>query len=356
MRNNYLKKYVSVVVFVLFTMVGLCSCGSHEQGKINVAASGAPNQDGDVTKESSADIQPKQALGKEPQQDQKQEQKAKTFASPGDMFVTNMSGDVVLLNGDGYLKNIIVDANKVLVEGLSWNPKSQKVLLPSIGSGLLFSVSVVSGFSEIEFSYSQKLIPFDISVFNNEENFLLAHESGVDLLSLNGDFIKTIVPNQAFVSEVFTTKDGGFVLCSNDVSNSLGRVQRYSAKGQMVGKPAIGKKLLLGNQPHAKGCAPLKSGNIAVSWSGQTGGRVDLFSKYLKTHIGYFENDKLLKQPAGIAQLPNGNVLVVDSFYNHIIELELTKEKGEKAFSYVKTIESKVLAEPKQILVVPKLK
>jgi hypothetical protein len=90
----------------------------------------------------------------------------------------------------------------------------------------------------------------------------------------------------------------------------------------------------------------MKNGRIAVAWSGTTDS-VQIRSADLTTLVATYTDATKLTVPSGLAVRPgNGNILVGDTTYNHLVEIE---PDG----TFVGVVGEGILNFPRSILVLP---
>jgi hypothetical protein len=128
-------------------------------------------------------------------------------------------------------------------------------------------------------------------------------------------FIATLTTAAA---DVRALQSGGFIVCSSATANT---VRTYNAAGvvQSTATSALPAPSL--GALAATACIQDSSGRIIVAYSGATDAVRVYSSSTLATVVWTFTDTNVLTTPGKLALRPNGNILVVDQGFNHIVEL-----------------------------------
>lgn len=271
------------------------------------------------------------------------DEEAACFVS-GDILVSSSGNDsVVAFNSSGVFKKTIFSLNIAAGEaiyGLQWLPATSELAIVIDGSDRVMAVSAadctarnlivdsnltgtVRGITQISGG--------DILVVetNNIERFTTA---GVRVTS--GGWPLTL---QTTGTEVSAISAGGFVHCSTGTDV----VRIYNAAGAQTATRSSG----IAATTDAAGCKVLADGTIATAWSGTTD-TVSIYNSTLSASLFTYSNTSVLGTPGGIGQKTNGNILIVDRVFHHVVEIT---NQGV----YVATIGAGFLNTPEHVTVVP---
>lgn len=275
----------------------------------------------------------------------------------GDIVVSNAGNDsIVLLHSDGSYKAILYDVpttSTVLFNGLAWD---------SINKVVLFNYdSTVAGFDEVR-SISLYDGKIKTVISNSNLNGVLpgvARLTGGELLVIEGtNAIEKFLPNgtrsgapflaalNASMADITKLSSGGFVACSSSTANT---VRTYNAAGAVQATatssvPVNAANPTLGAMASTS-CTQDSTGRIIVAYSG-TGDSVRVYNSAMTDPVWTFTDAYVLSSPGKIAVRKNGNILVTDLTFNHIVEIS-------PAGSLVQVIGGAVLSVPNNIVVIP---
>lgn len=171
-------------------------------------------------------------------------------------------------------------------------------------------------------------------------DILVVETSNVERFSSTGTRITTGAWPKALqttATELSAISTGGFVHCSTGTDV----VRTYNDAGTQVATRSSG----IAATTDAMGCKALASGNIVTAWSGTTDSVV-IYNSTLATALFTYTDVALLGAPGGIAERANGNILVVDRTFHHVVEIT---NQGV----YVGTFGAGLLNIPEHVLVVP---
>lgn len=273
----------------------------------------------------------------------------------GDIVVVNNGSDtIVLLDSDGTYKSVLFDSQTdatLLFGGLTYDATNKKILftfdsttaaLDSVRSINLFDGSSTTLISN---SNLNGTLP-GLARLTGGELLVLEGTNTAEKFLANGTrsgnpFFATITANAVDINK---TSTGGFVTCSTATANTVrtynaaAAVQATATSAAPVGVPALGALA-------ASSCVQDASGNIIVAFSGGTDA-VRAFNSTMTTVLWTYVNTANLTTPGKLSIRANGNILVTDSGFNHIVELD---SNG----LFVQVIGGAVLSAPGSILVVP---
>ncbi|ATH08520.1 hypothetical protein BIY24_11335 [Halobacteriovorax marinus] len=266
------------------------------------------------------------------------------YILPGDIVVSNITNDsVVVYSSDGVFKRVIYDLenNAEVPYGVGWKHDTLEVMVAVDGSDRVMGISAIDG--------SVRTIIQSASLSGSirgvtqlvDGSILVAESNGIEKFTTNGVRVTDGFPLNGGINNVenvFAKADGGFVVCARggDVTRT------YEADGTMENSTASG----IGGTTDGYGCTELDDGTIASAWSGSTD-TISFYDSGLTT-LGYSYNDtSLLPSPRGVAQLANGNIVVADATYHHLVEIDAGS--GD----FVGILASSGLSTPNQIVVIP---
>jgi hypothetical protein len=267
-----------------------------------------------------------------------------SFISSGDIIVSNGgNGSVILLSADGLYKAKLYEINSTAerIWGLAWKNDSSELYLSVDGADRVMAIPTNGVVTERlaianpnltgNIRSITQLVGGDLLVIetNNIERFT---ESG-DRVITNGWPISI----QTAGSDIHATSNGGFIHCSTGTD----RVALYDANGVQLQIASSN----IAATTDAMSCIVLKSGKVAVAWSGTTD-TVQIFSADLSSVVASYTDATWLRTPTSIDQAANGNILVADSTTNTLIEIT-------EAGAYVRRVGNAFTNAPQVILVVP---
>lgn len=271
----------------------------------------------------------------------------------GDIIVSNVNTDsIVLLDSEGNFKETLVDSpvdNTLLLTGLHWDNVNDEVLyIHDSTTNALDAVKAID--------------PYDGSVrtvlSNNQLGAVLpavARLSGGDLLiveqnstaeKFNASGVRQGAPFTAAltatVADIAPLTTGGFVTCSSGTANTV-RTYNLAGVQQAMATSALPTPSL-GALASTSCVQDQDSGVIYVAYSGATDA-VRAYNSTLSTVLWTFTDTNVLTTPGKLSLRPNGNILVTDTGFHHIVEID---PNG----ALVQTLGGTVLNNPAHITVV----
>lgn len=279
----------------------------------------------------------------------------------GDIIVTNLANDtIILLDSDGNYKDVLVDSpadTSLIFNALAYDSLNDQILYTHDSTaGALDAVKSIS------------LFDGTVSTVISNSNLNgtmpgLARLTGGELLVLEGatavekffsDGTRSIVTPFPVTVLVATQTDigrlstGGFVTCGTNTA-ATNTVRTHNAAGTLLTSatsilPIDATNLSLGAVASSS-CIQDTSGRIVVAYSGATDA-VRVYTSTLSAPVWTFTDTNILTTPGKLAVRANGNILVTDTAFNHIVEISASG-------SLVRVIGGTVLATPNNILVVP---
>ncbi len=262
---------------------------------------------------------------------------------PGDLVVSNSGNrDVVLLDSNGTFKATLLNLGiSDTPKGIAFNQATKEILVAVDGGDRVTGIAATDG---------------AISDFINETTNLSGTLDGIAQLP-GGDIL--IVETNAierYSSSGVRITTGGWP--RNHMTTNT-QVTALSSGNYLVGSSGTDQARIYNNAgtqvftttssgvaatTDIFGVIPLADGRNAIGWSGTTD-TIQIRSADLATTAASFSNTTVLGNPKGMAQKPNGNLLIVDATANHIVEITLT---GSLVDTYGEGINT-----PNHIFVVP---
>lgn len=272
----------------------------------------------------------------------------------GDIVVTNNGDDsIVLLDEDGHFKEYLVDSQTdttLVFNGLTYDSVTKSILY--INDSTVAINEAVKRLSLYDGSVTTIVTTNQLTGtlpglarLSNGELVVAEQNTALEKFDASGGrigapFLNTITAN---IVDVNPLSNGGFITCSTGTTNT---VRTYNAAGTAalsatsatpVGTPALGAVA-------ASSCAEDKQGRFVVAYSGATDA-IRIYNSAMTTTVCTYIDTNVLTNPGKIAVKPNGNILVVDSGFNHIVELN-------SSCGFVRLIGS-ALSTPFNIAVIP---
>lgn len=271
----------------------------------------------------------------------------------GDIIVSNSGNDtIILLDSDGNYKDVLVDSQTdatLIYNGLAFDRVNNQVLfthdsttaaLDSVKSIALYDgeVSTVISNSNLNGTLPglARLDGGELLVLegtNTAEKFL------ADGTRSGAPFINTLTTNVADITRLST---GGFVTCSSGTANT---VRTYNAAGTQQAMATSANPVPSLGALASTSCSTDEDGRIIVAYSGATDA-VRVYNSTMSTVVWTFTDTNVLTTPGKLAVKSNGNILVLDTAFNHIVEIS-------SSGALVRVIGGAVLATPNNIIVVP---
>lgn len=260
----------------------------------------------------------------------------------GDILVTTSGADaLVVFNPDGTFKRIayyVLSATENLY-GIAWSHTAEEILVAVDG------VDRIVGINPEDCSTRDVITNANLTgtirgitqLLNGD--ILVSETNNIERFGANGNRVTSGWPlaAQSAATGLDALSNGGFVHCSTTTDV----VRTYSDTGTQTATRSSG----IAATTDAMSCKALHDGSIAAAWSG-TSDTIAIYSADLSTLNASFSNTAYLGAPGGIAQRANGNLLIVDRIFNHVVEITT-------AGTYVGTFGAGYLSTPEFILVVP---
>lgn len=272
----------------------------------------------------------------------------------GDIVVTNLGNDsIVLLDDEGVYKNTLYDV-----------PTDASISFPSVmydplEQAILFTYD--STIASLDAIYSINLADGEVSSYLSNSNLNgtlsgVARLSNDDLVIIEGtNVLEKFLANftrsgnpfltglTATLADINPLASGGFVVCTSGTSNT---VRTYTSAGVLIASATSAAPAPSLGALAATGCIEDADGRIIVAYSGGTDAVRVYTNSNLNTIAWTFTDTNQLTTPAKLALRSNGNILVIDSGFHHIVEI--SPEGG-----LVKRIEPLGLVSPRGIAVIP---
>lgn len=264
--------------------------------------------------------------------------------SSGDVLVSNSGSDaVVVFDANGNFKRIAYQVNTTAGEsiyGMDYLEASGEVAVVVDGSDRVVAISPEA--------CTARMLIADANLNGNLRgitqlstgDLLVVETSNVERFSSTGTRITAGAWPKALQTtgtEINAIPSGGFVQCSSGADV----VRTYTDAGVQVATRSSG----IAGTTDAMGCRALNNGQIVAAWSGTTDSVV-FYSGDLVSAVATYSDISKLATPGGIGERANGNVLVVDRAFHHVVEIS-----GAGAF--VRTFGNGYLNVPENILVIP---
>ncbi|MEC7277289.1 MAG: hypothetical protein VXV96_13305 [Bdellovibrionota bacterium] len=240
------------------------------------------------------------------------------FIQPGDIIISDNAQDsVILYDSEGNFKDVILDAvnNAEITYGVAWDPVTKSVLVSIDGSDRITSIKAIDGSISTRISNANLAGALrSVSTLSNGDIVVL-ESNNLEKFTNSGTRITSGFPIagiQSNPADIHGLASGGFIVCSygTDV------VRSYDNDGNQIATRSSGIAAT-----NAYGCTELANGNIAVTWDGGTD-TVIVYDSTLSTEVATYSDTSIISAPRAIAQANNGNLLVADSNFDHIIEID----------------------------------
>lgn len=271
-----------------------------------------------------------------------------------DIIVANSGNDsIVLLDSDGNYKAVLADSATsatLIYNALAYD---------SVNDQILFNYDSTTAALDAIMSISKYNGQISTVITNSNLNGTLqglARLVDGDLVTVEGtnglekfdsDGVRVGAPFAsgltATIVDLKPLSNGGYVLCSTATANT---VNTYDSAGVLQATATSALPLPSLGALAAAGCIQDDSGRIIVSYSGGTDAVRVYTDSTMSTVDWTFTDTNVLTTPGNVAVRPNGNILVLDTAFNHIVEIS-------SSGALVGVIGGSVLATPNRILVVP---
>lgn len=275
--------------------------------------------------------------------------RTENLIKPGDLIVVNMTSDSLLhFDENGNYKGVLLDLDNIgeSFYGIAFKADTNEIMFTINGSPRVGAISVIDGtyrnlITDTNLSGTLRgltqLPGGDILVIEtaNVERF---STNGVRKTSVSGITWPNTFSATAAPEQIHTTADGEIILCGS------ANVNRFTQNAVRVGAAVVSA---IAGTTAATGCIELDDGSIAVAFSGTTDTIRSVGAAMTQASIGTIYSDLgILASPRWLTQTLDGNLLTVDSVFNHIVEIE---PDG----TYVRTLGASILGTPNAVFSVP---
>lgn len=271
----------------------------------------------------------------------------------GDIIVTNAGNDtIVLLDENGIYKSSLVDSQSdtaLIYNGLAYDTANDQILYINDHTTAFYdavkAINLYDGSTSTVITNSNLTGTMPgLARLTGGELLVLETTTTAEKFLANGTrsgapFIATLT---ATVADINPLSNGGFVTCSSGTANT---VRTYNAAGTVQATATSAAPVPTLGALASTSCIQDSSGQIIVAYSGATDA-VRVYNSTMTTTVWTFTDTNILTTPGKLALRSNGNILVTDTGFNHIVEIS-------PSGALVRVIGGAVLATPNNILVVP---
>lgn len=244
-----------------------------------------------------------------------------TMIASGDIIITNQASDSALLfNSAGVFKEVLFELPTVdgeALTGISENTLTGEILIAVDGTP--DRVIAINKTDLTTREYIKNIANFSGNIrgvaYLTSGETLAVETSNVEKFDTMGYRVtlggwpKAL---QTTATGLDAMPNAGFVLCSTGTD----AVRTYDADGTQLATATSG----IASTTDAANCRSTPDGGVVVSWSGTTD-TIKKYSSDLNTTIWSYSNTSVLANPTGVAARANGNILVLDSVLNHVVEI-----------------------------------
>lgn len=248
----------------------------------------------------------------------------------GDIIVSNINTDsIVLLDSEGNFKDTLIDYpidNTLLLTGLHWDSVNEEVLF--IHDSTTNALDAVKAFRPFDGSVRTVLsnnqlgavIPA-VARLTGGDLLIVEQNSTAEKFNSNGvrqgaPFLATLT---ATVADLSPLNNGGFIACSSGTANT---VRTYNLAGVVQATATSAAPVPSLGALAATSCVQNQTtGTIYVAYSGATDA-IRAYNSTLTTTLWTFTDTNVLTTPGKISLRPNGNILVTDTGFHHIVEID----------------------------------
>ncbi len=269
--------------------------------------------------------------------------------TPGDIIVVTGGRTLVQLTSDGGFKQVLYTLPNVseTIYDVAWKADTKEIMFTINGSARVGAISVVDGsyrnlITDVNLTGVlhglAQLNNGDIIVgeVSNVERFTTA---GIRRTLVNGvTWPNTLAATSTTIEQLYPTANGGFIVCSSGSDN----VKRYTENAVIVGAAVVSG---IAGTTDAYGCIELADGKIAMAFNGTTD-TIRTVTAAMTGIATIYSDLAVLASPRTMARASNGNILVVDSAFNQIVEITSTG-------SFVRTLGGGLLGTPNALFSVP---
>jgi hypothetical protein len=286
----------------------------------------------------------------------KQEDAVQTYSSstylikPGDIVVVNTtSRSLIHLDSDGNPKGVLYDIRNATdsIYDMAWKADTKEIIFTINGTPRVDAVSVVDGAVRTLISDSNLTGALKGLAQLTNGDIIVSEISNIERFSSVGvrrTLVNAVVwPNtlggtSTTAEQLFPTADGGFITCSSGSDT----VKRYTNNAVIVGA-AVASGIV--GTTDTFGCIELASGRIAMAFNGTTD-TISTLSASMTGLTTLYSDLSLLGSVRTLTQNLNGNILAVDSVFNHIVEITTSG-------TFVRTLAGGLLGTPNAVFSVP---
>lgn len=271
-----------------------------------------------------------------------------------DIIVTNSGNDsIVLLDSNGNFKNVLVDTQTdatLIYNALAYDSVNDQILFNNDSTtaalDAIKSISLYNGTvsTVITTSNLNGVLPGLARLVDGD---LVTIEGTTALEKFDSDSVRVGAPFASGLTanlvDINPLSNGGYVVCSTATANT---VRTYNAAGVLQATATSANPLPTLGALAATSCFEDGEGRMVVVYSGATD-YVRVYTDTSMTTVDWsFSDTNVLTTPGKASVRPNGNILVTDTAFNHIVEITANG-------AFLRTIGGAGLATPLNILVVP---
>lgn len=270
----------------------------------------------------------------------------------GDIVISNINTDsIVLLDENGVYKATLVDSQidaTLIYNGLHFDEVNNELLfiydsttavLDAVKKIDLYDGTVTTVLSNSNLTGTMnalaRLTGGDLLVTETTTTAEKFNSSGV---RQGAPFISTLT---ATIADINPTITGGFIACSSGTANT---VRTYTSAGVVQATATSAAPVPSLGALAATSCVQAADGTIYVAYSGATDA-VRAYNSTMTTTLWTFTDTNIFTTPGKMALRENGNILVTDTGFHHIVEIDTNG-------ALVQVIGGTVLNNPAHIAVV----
>lgn len=271
----------------------------------------------------------------------------------GDIVVVNTGNDTILLLDEaGEFKEALLDSStdpSLIYNALAYDSSLDQILVAYDSkvatSDRIIGISLWDGkVSNVLSNGNLNGVLTGVARLNNGSLVVLEGTTTMELFDAasvrsGNPFSAAITANGVDVQPL---ANGGYVVCSTGTANT---VRTYSVAGVLAATATSALPLPTLGALASSGCKQNAAGNIVVAYSGATD-HIRSYNSTLTTINWTFNDPNVLATPGKIAFRKNGNILITDTGFNHIVELN-------SSGGFVRTIGGSVLTTPLSLIVIP---
>ncbi len=262
------------------------------------------------------------------------------LAVSGDIVVSNgLSDSVLLLDSDGFYKALLYNFDNTAESpfGVTYNSVTNEAVIAVDGADRVMAVSLTDGSSRNFITNGNLTGTIRNLTQLLSGDFLILESNNIERFTKDGIRIGSggwpITNIQTNPSGIFRRSGGGFGVCSYGTD----AVRLYDESGTQEYTASSG----IAGTGDGLGCIEMSNGNIAVIWSGSTD-TVQIRSPDLSSVVASYSNISILGDPEGIAQDNEGNLLVTDGTFHHIVVVNpsgnLVTVKGNSVLNWARSL------------------